>query len=309
MADFPAGGRFSQALSLIGRRPFAWLGAVVLTGLALGVVLLAAIVLWSLRPLAERASVAPEATVTVAPGATAADVEALRVSLQQLPPVAATRFVSRDAALAQLASRTPADREAISQLAANPLPDVVVVTFRPDAAPEAIESSAAVIRKMARVDAVDVDVGWFRKLRAIGRLAVVAGAAALGALALHAGAWLIAAVAVSGPIDPHRVRLLWTLGADDRGVRRAPVAAAAVTALAAAGVALTAARAGWAWLGGQIASLAKLYGSPIQLLWPPPSWLAGFALAVVVAGAVLGSIRARARLRAIRNALPGAALL
>ena len=38
MADFPVGGRFGQALSLIGRRPFAWLGAVLLTGLALGLI-------------------------------------------------------------------------------------------------------------------------------------------------------------------------------------------------------------------------------------------------------------------------------
>lgn len=309
MADFPAGGFFSQALTLIGRRPFTWLGGVLLAGLALGALLLVAITLWSLRPVAERASVAPEATVTVASGATPADVEALRASLQQLPPVVAARFVSRDAALAQLASRSPADREAIGQLAANPLPDVVIVTFRPDAAPGAIESSAAAMRKMSRVEAVEVDVGWFRKLRAIARLGAVVCVAAIGALAVHASAWLTVAVAVSAPIDPHRVRLLWVLGADDRSVRRGPVAAAAVTALAAAGVALVVARAGWVWLAEQIGSLARLYASPVQLLWPPPSWLAGFALALVVAGAVLGSLRARSRLRAIRNSLPVSALL
>jgi cell division transport system permease protein len=309
MADFPTGGPVRRALGLIGRRPFAWLAAVLVAGLALAALLLVAIALWSLRPVAEHALIAPEATVTVAAGAAAAEVDALRASLDQLPAVAATRFVSRDAALAQLASRTPADREAIGTLAANPLPDVVIVSFRPDAAPDAIESIAAVIRKMAHVDAVEVDLGWYRKLRAIAGIGVVVSVAALSALAIHAGGWLIVAVAVSAPIDPQRVRLLWMLGADDRGVRRAPVAAGAVTALAAVGVALVAARVGWMWLRGELGALARMYASQAQLQWPPPSWLAAFAVAVVLAGAVLGSVRARARLRAIRRAPAGSTLL
>jgi cell division transport system permease protein len=308
MAECPTGSVWRQALGAIGRRPIAWLAAVMLAGLGLGAALLAAISFWSLRPLAEQISIAPEATVVLAAGAGPTEAEALRASLSQLPAIAATRFVPREAALAQIAARTPADRDAIGQLAANPLPDVLVVTFRPQASPDSIEATAAAIRKLARVDGVEVDAGWYRKLRALAGPGVAVCVVAMAAIAVQAVAWLLVAVAVSAPIDARRAQLLWQLGVDDRGVRRAPVAAATLTALAVVAVALAAARAGWRWLDSQLGSIARLYASPARLQWPDPAWLAAFALAMLMAGAVIGSIRARARLRAIRADLASSVL-
>ena len=307
MGAYPSAGRWRQALGSIGRRPFAWTAAVAVAGLALGAVLLVAIAIWSLRPLIEQGSIAPQATVMLAASASPAEVDALRTTLSLLPTVATTRFVSRDAALAQIASRTPADRDAISQLAANPLPDVVVLAFRTDATPEAIESTAVTVRKMARVDGVELDLGWYRKLRAVVRVGAVVSMAVMVALAVHAAAWLLVAVVVSAPIDARQTQLLWLLGADDRAMRRAPVAAAALTALAVAAIALVAARAGWLWLGRELDAVGRLYASPVRLQWPPPTWLAGFALGVLVVGVLLGSIRARGRFRAVRRELSGSA--
>jgi len=79
----------------------------------------------------------------------------------------------------------------------------------------------------------------------------------------------------------------------------------ALTSLATSVVALAAARAGWRWLDGELGSIARMYASPARLLWPDPAWLAGFALVALVAGATIGSIRARARLRTIRMGLAG----
>jgi cell division transport system permease protein len=307
MSAYPSAGRWRQALSSIGRRPFAWTAAVAVAGLALGAVVLVAIALWSLRPLIEQGSIAPQASVMLAASASPAEVDALRTTLSLLPTVATTRFVSRDAALAQIASRTPADRDAIGQLAANPLPDVVVLAFRTDATPEAIESTAVTVRKMARVDGVELDLGWYRKLRAVVRVGAVVSMAVMVALAVHAAAWLLVAVVVSAPIDARQTQLLWLLGADDRAMRRAPVAAAALTALAVAAIALVAARAGWLWLGRELDAVGRLYASPVRLQWPPPTWLCGFALGVLVVGVLLGSIRARGRLRAVRRELSGSA--
>jgi cell division transport system permease protein len=301
MSDCPTAGRWRQALASIGRRPAAWVIAVTLAGTGLGAMLLAAIALWSVRPQAEQVSLAPEASVLLAAGASPAEVDALRASLLKLPAVAATRFVSRDAALAQLASRTAADRDAIGQLGANPLPDAIVLTFRARATPEAIESAAVAARKLARVDAVELELGWYRRLWALGRIGVVACLAVAAALVVQATGWLIVAVAVSAPIDARGAKLLWLLGADDRRVRRAPVTAAALTALAAAAIALLAARAGWVWLDRRLDSLSRLYASAIRLRWPAPAWLGVFVLAVLVAGLLIGSIRARTRLRAIRR--------
>ena len=300
MSECPTGNRWRQALGAIGRRPVAWAVAAVVAGLALGAVLLVAIACWSLRPLVEQGPIAPQATVIVAGGANPAEVDALRSSLSLLPTVAATKFVSHDAALAQIASRTPADRDAIGQLAANPLPDVIVLTFRSNSAPDAIESTAGAIRKMAHVDAVELDLGWYRKFWALARVGVAVSLAAIAALVVHAAGWLAVAVTLSAPIDARRAQLLWLLGADDRGVRRAPVAAAALTAVAVAAVALVAARVGWLWLDRELGSVGQLYAAAFRLRWPAPAWLAAFVAAMSVAGAVIGSIRARLRLQAIR---------
>jgi len=300
MSECPTGNRWRQALGAIGRRPVAWAVAAVVAGLALGAVLLVAIACWSLRPLVEQGPIAPQATVIVAGGANPAEVDALRSSLSLLPTVAATKFVSHDAALAQIASRTPADRDAIGQLAANPLPDVIVLTFRSNSAPDAIESTAGAIRKMAHVDAVELDLGWYRKFWALARVGVAVSLAAIAALVVHAAGWLAVAVTVSAPIDARRAQLLWLLGADDRGVRLAPVAAAALTAVAVAAVALVAARVGWLWLDRELGSVGQLYAAAFRLRWPAPAWLAAFVAAMSVAGAVIGSIRARLRLQAIR---------
>ena len=300
MSECPTGNRWRQALGAIGRRPVAWAVAAVVAGLALGAVLLVAIACWSLRPLVEQGPIAPQATVIVAGGANPAEVDALRSSLSLLPTVAATKFVSHDAALAQIASRTPADRDAIGQLAANPLPDVIVLTFRSNSAPDAVEFTAGAIRKMAHVDAVELDLGWYRKFWALARVGVAVSLAAIAALVVHAAGWLAVAVTVSAPIDARRAQLLWLLGADDRGVRRAPVAAAALTAVAVAAVALVAARIGWLWLDRELGSVGQLYAAAFRLRWPAPAWLAAFVAAMSVAGAVIGSIRARLRLQAIR---------
>ena len=300
MSECPTGSRWRQALGAIGRRPVAWAVAAVVAGLALGAVLLVAIACWSLRPLVEQGPIAPQATVIVAGGANPAEVDALRSSLSLLPTVAATKFVSHDAALAQIASRTPADRDAIGQLAANPLPDVIVLTFRSNSAPDAVEFTAGAIRKMAHVDAVELDLGWYRKFWALARVGVAVSLAAIAALVVHAAGWLAVAVTVSAPIDARRAQLLWLLGADDRGVRLAPVAAAALTAVAVAAVALVAARVGWLWLDRELGSVGQLYAAAFRLRWPAPAWLAAFVAAMSVAGAVIGSIRARLRLQAIR---------
>ena len=304
MAECPTASRWRDALVSIGRRPAAWTATVVMAGLALGAVLLLGIASWNVPPLVQRSSIAPEATAVLASGVGSAEVDALRSALSLLPDVEATRFVPRDAALAQIASRTPADRDAIGQLAANPLPDVVVVSFRSGTSPDAIESTVAATRKMARVDAVEVDLGWYRKFWALAQIAVAGSLALAAALLVHAVGWLTAAVVVAAPIDARQARLLWLLGADDRAVRRVPVAASALTMLWVALIALVSARAGWQWLDRELLAVSRLYGGAIRLTWPPPLWNAGFVLAVVWAGMLIGSVRARLKLRAIRNAAP-----
>jgi hypothetical protein len=51
--------------------------------------------------------------------------------------------------------------------------------------------------------------------------------------------------------------------------------------------------------------MMRLYSSQVRLEWPAPNWLAGFVAAATLTGALVGSIRARLRLRAIRAEAAG----
>jgi len=286
-------GSWGDVFSAIGRRPLSWMVAVLLASFCWAVLILTAVTVWSLRPLAERSSIAPEATVVLSSGTTAAQIDSLRSALSALPPIAATRFVSSEEALGQIAARSAANRDAIGQLAANPLPDSVVLSFRTGASPEAVDSAAAAIRKMPRVESVELDSSWYRKLWALATIGSTALLALGAALLAQGAAWLAVAVVVSGPVDPHGVQLMRLLGADERAIRRAPVAAAAITALIVAALALVCARVGWQWLQGRIVSAGRLYGATAELQWPDPIWLTGFAVALLLAALLLGSFRAR----------------
>ena len=286
-------GSWGDVFSAIGQRPLSWMVAVLLASLCWAVLLLTAVTVWSLRPLAERSSIAPEATVVLTSGTSSAQIDSLRSAISALAPIAATRFVSSEEALARMAARSVADRDAIGQLAANPLPDSVVLSFRTGASPEAVDSAAAAVRKMPRVESVELDSSWYRKLWALAKIGTT-GLLVLGAVLLaQAAAWLAVAVVISGPVDPHGVQLLRLLGADERAVRRGPVAAAATTALIVAALALVSARIGWQWLQGRVVSIGRLYGATAELQWPDPIWLTGFAVALLLAALLLGSFRAR----------------
>jgi len=299
MSTLPGIGSLQRALAAIGSRPLAWCGAVFAAALAWAVLLLAAIAAVGLAPLIEHGGLPAQASVVISMSASAAEAEGLRARLSRPEGVAKLSFVSRDAALAQLVARSPADREAIAQLAANPLPDTFVVTFRADASAEDIEEAVRSMRKLPHVDSVLLDLSWYRKLRAAWSLAQLASRSLLALFALNALAWLPVAVGIGVRIDAAEVRLLQLLGADDRLVRRPSVIAGSMTALLVGVLALGAARLAWVRLDAMASALASSYGADSPLHWPDPSWPALFLLGLGLAGALIASIEARLRLRSI----------
>lgn len=290
-------GALGGAMRAIGRRPLAWCVAVLAASVSLAALLLAAGSAQALWPWISQGGLPAQATVVLAPGT--ADSDALRASLSRVAGVASIGFVSRDAALARLAARSAADRDAIAQLAVNPLPDSYVIEFRPDAEAADIEAGAAVIRKLPRVDTVQLDLGWYRKLRAGIRLGSVAVQAVLALVAAHALLWLLAAIALCAHVDVHRARILSLLGADARAIGAAAGWGGMVTALAVAAVSIGLARLGAGWLDARVAETAALYGRTLRLPWPDTQTLAAGALALAVAGGIVATIAVRWRLRAV----------
>jgi cell division transport system permease protein len=303
----------SDALRLIFRRRWSWSGLLVASSLLLTAGLVLALAAWNLVELAPRLPLAPEAAVFVStPGN---DSPALRGKLQRIAGVADVRFVGRDAALAALSSPAPATSArasaapaslvaaAIADLNGNPLPDAYILSFTPGIDPDVASAAAASARALKGVDSVELDLGWYRKLRALLQLAQKA-AWLLGAVAsITTLAWMLLAASVWVRVDPVEARLLWLAGADDRQIRRRYLYAGALSWAFASALALVLAATALRWLQPSLLSLASLYGDASPAVLLPAPWTAGAWIAAAgVLGGLSSSLVARFALRRLRLA-------
>lgn len=282
-----------RALRLIARRPGTVLSAAILCAVALTLPLLAATVAVGVRAAAAGVAIAPELSVFVAPAATTQEVKSLQARVEAVPGVVGVRHVPREAALAELAERSPLGTP-LRELKMNPLPDVLVVALAPGISPPAVDAAAAAIRKLPRVDSVQFDAAWYRRLMQIGRIAVIGGAVVGGTLLVLAAAVLIGAVRLLATASSEEVRVLRMVGADEAFIARpyAYLAGATLTLAAALAVGATAAVLGL--LNPELTELSRLYGAAgfaVPML--PPSVLAGFLLTALLIGLIAGSLGAR----------------
>ena len=164
----------AHTLSRLGHSPFATTLNVVAIGVALALPLGAYCVLGNLELVSGRVSVDPQLSIFLARDAGKADIAAVEAQLKGAESVRAVRFVSREAALAQL-SRTAGMDQAITGLRQNPLPDAFVVTLSStdNALADRLELE---FKSLPKVDRVLADAAWVRRLDALlrlGRTAVV----------------------------------------------------------------------------------------------------------------------------------------
>lgn len=281
-----------RALALVAARPWRTVAAVVAVGLSLSLPLLLGNLAWSMAPLARGLAAVSEATVFAAPGTSSNELKTLQSRLAETPGVQSVASLSREAALAELGSRADL-AGALADLKVNPLPDAFIVQLA--GAPPAQEAAVATIRKLARVDAVQHDAAWARKLAAVSRTAK-ASAVVLGGLVL-----LLAVGVALGTV--------WRMTAIDARERRILDLLGAPPALV---------PAGGAWLGALILGAGALVGAGLTMLvvalsaplvqeigaaygtdWTlppaPTPWLAGWFVGAATIGAVVGRLRARQR--------------
>lgn len=292
----PRAYAWHRALRLIARRPGTVLSAAILCAVALTLPLLAATVAVGVRAAAAGVPIAPELSVFLAPAATTQEVKALQAQVEAVPGVVGVRHIPREAALAELAERSALGTP-LRELKMNPLPDVLVVALAPGVSPPAVDATAAAIRKLPRVDSVQFDAAWYRKLIQIGRIAAIGGAIVGGTLLVLAAAIVIGAVRLLAAASSEEVRTLRMVGADEPFIAR-PYAYAAGAALAlAATLAVGATAAALGLLNPELTELSRLYGGAVLAVpMLPPLALAGFVLAALLFGLVLGSLSVRRRL-------------
>jgi len=287
-----------ETARLIRRRPGSFLLAVLLAAAAFTVPLTGASVARSAAPLVQQLPVGPEINLFLAPSTSTTEIRQLQSQLAGRPGVAGVEWITRDAALQALAARTGSNAQV--DLKNNPLPDVLVVTLSPQAAPTEVETVLAELRRLPRVDSAAADTGWHRQLRALLRSAATAGilvgGLALGLLVLV----VLASVQLQLTASAEYVQVLRLVGADTQFIVRPFAYAGALTlglsVLGAAGLTW----AGLTAVATPAAELAQTYGAAVDLQPLPSQWLVALASGATVLGGLIAALGTRWSLRRLR---------
>ena len=168
--------------------------------------------------LAGTNSAVPQISIFMAGNAERRAATEIESRLGKYGGVKQVRFLSREETLARMKTN-PAVREVIEALPANPFPDAFVVTATDDR-PVAMEKLAAEFRQWPKVEHVQLDSAWVRRLDALlklGRTAIIL----LGAL-LGAGLIAISFSIIRMQILTHRaeIEVSQLLGATDGFIQR-----------------------------------------------------------------------------------------
>jgi cell division transport system permease protein len=271
----------SALRKLSAQRSSSLLNALVI-GIALSLPAGGYVLLGNLQSVATRFSLEPQLSLFLDPGAKAGEREALEKSIKADARVASVRFVSKDAALAEL-KKTEGIAEVAGALSQNPLPDALVVRLREGQTAQ-VDALAADLRKRPGVSHVQADSGWAKRLAAlieIGRLAI-----ALVGVLLAAGMVAVTFNTIRLQVLTQReeIEVAKLLGAADAFIRRPFYYLGALQGLAGGGVALAILAGGLHVLNRGVRALSETYGSGFELGF----LAAGDAFAVAAFAALLG---------------------
>jgi cell division transport system permease protein len=280
---------------LIRRRPGSFLLAVLLAAAAFTVPLTGASVARSAAPLVRQLPLGPEVNLFLAPSTSTTEIRQLQSQLAGRSGVAQVEWITRDAALKALAERTGSG--GLADLKANPLPDVLVVTLPPEAAPAEVEAALAELRRLPRVESVAADAGWHRQLRGLLRAATVAGTLVGGLAAALLVLTVLASVQLQLATSAEYVRALRLVGAGTRFIVRPFAYAGALTLGLGMLVASGLTWAGLAAAAPQAAELAQTYGAALDLQSLPPHWLGASVAGAAILGGLIAALGTRWGLR------------
>lgn len=207
--------------------------------------------------LAGTNSAVPQISIFMAGNAERQSVSEIGARLGKYGGLKQVRFLPREETLARMKSN-PALREVIEALPANPFPDAFVVTAADDR-PEAMEKLAAEFRQWPKVEHVQLDSAWVRRLDALlklGRTAIIL----LGAL-LGAGLIAISFSVIRMQILTHRaeIEVSQLLGATDGFIQRPFLYFGVLLGLGGAFVALLLVWGAVYWLRAPLGDLVDLY--------------------------------------------------
>jgi cell division transport system permease protein len=254
---------FRIALTRFGQAPFASLFTLIAIGVAISLPAGLYLGLSNLARLAGNLPTQPEISVYLSRDASKEQIKQLETLLTGRADVRRAQFVSKEAALEQLAQAGKLT-DITSGLDSNPLPDAwVLVPSDPD--PGALAKLRAELERLPAVDEVNLDSQWASRLQAalnIGHTLVILLAAlfALALMAISGNAIRTQVLARRDEIEVSRL-----IGATDRYIRRSFLYHGALQGLFGGIIALCILVLLMLALQAPVSRLAMLYASPFSL--------------------------------------------
>lgn len=284
-----------DALALALRRLVATPVNLLLSLLAIGIALAlpagGQMLLANAMRLAGNAAPTPQISLFLDLGADKRTVQDIDARLRNHSGIKSSRLIPREETLARM-KKSEGLNDVIEALPGNPFPDAFVI--RPaDDSPESMERLAAELRKLPKVEHVQLDSAWVRRLDALLKLARTS----VAMLAVLLGVGLVAitfnTIRLQVLTSRAEIEVSRLLGATDGFIRRPfqyfgliqGLLGGAVAWLIVAGITL--------WLRGPVGDMARTYGLSFTLR---PLGTIDSAL-LLAAAAVLGWLGASLSLR------------
>lgn len=238
------------------------LGALVL-GIALALPAGGEMMLANFQRLAQRIAATPQISVFMALDAAKKDVAEIEARLRRHSQTREVRLVTREETLRRL-KESEGLGEVIESLPRNPFPDVFIVVPR-DEAPLALESMRAEFLTYPKVEHVQLDSAWVRKLDAFLRLVRLTITLLAGVLGLALVAVTFNTIRLQILTQEAEIEVSRLLGATDAYIRRPFYYFGALQGVAGGLVAWCIVLIATLLLRGPIADLASLYGIEFAL--------------------------------------------
>jgi cell division transport system permease protein len=282
---------FMLALRRLTATPLNTLLSLLAIGIALALPAGGQMLLANVLHVASGTAPSPQISLFMALDAPRAASDEVGSRLQKHPGVKAARLVPREDTLARMRSAEGLG-DIIDILPRNPFPDAFVIDPKDDA-PAAMEALAKELKKLPRVDHVQLDSAWVRRLDALlklGRTGVVLLAILLGVglIAITFNTIRLQVLTQRAEIEVSRL-----LGATDGYIRRPFYYFGILQGLLGGAVAWMIVGLATLWLAGPVGELAQLYSLDFTLA--PLS--RGDSLLLLALAAGLGGLGASLSLR------------
>ncbi len=262
-----------QALRRLAEAPWSNALAVLVIGVTLSLPAGLYALVDNLRHLAGNIPNEPEITLFLAKDAGKSDIARVEEQLRKHTGLSGHRFAPRDQALKELAKQAGLE-DLAGALENNPLPDAFIL--RPAAEePEALEALRQEMAEWPKVETVQMDAAWVRKLHALLEVGRHSAAVLGGLLAVALLAIIGNTIRLQILTRREEIEVASLIGATDDFIRRPFLYFGALQGLLGGITAWLLVSASLLVLGGGMSRFAALYGLELGLhpLGPAPTFI------------------------------------